>query len=410
MGRLEEVAGEPLRIAIFSPAPPERSGIADYVADLVSIMPPAWEIEIFCDDDGGPRVIADRAPCKPHHLWEGEHARRPFDLNLYQVGNNVAHAYALPYVQRTPGLLTLHDAIVHPSRALATLGRRDPGGYRATAQRCRADIGGDLAHLAAAGLAGPALFWRFPMAEDLVRASRLTVVHGVMLAAWLSAVTGNDNVRSVVHWRRVPDAPSETIAQWRAQRSPDEVPLLGTFGHIGRAHRMHVVLDGLARLATRYEFRFAVVGTVSSGLGLEDRARELGLADRVEWLGGVPPKEFGAALRAVDIGVNLRYPTARSSSGTLQQLLVAGKPVVVSDLIHLRDIPEDCVARVPPAGGSGEAELLAAAIEPWLADPTARERAGMAAGVWAGRTITPEAMAESYVAAVAHALGRRVAA
>ena len=387
-----------------------RSGVADYLGDLVPLLPREWDIDVFVDDDHGPRTVAGRAPCRPHYRWEREHRRRAFDLNLYQVGNNVAHAYMMPYALQRPGLLTLHDAILHPARAIATLGRGDPRGYRAAARRCRADVGGDLAHLAAAGLAGPAVFWRFPLAEDLVRSSSLTVVHGETLAGWLSAVTGNDNVGSVVHWRRVPGAPPETIARWRARHSASDVPLLGTFGHIGREHRVRVILDGLAGLAPRHDFRLAVVGGVSPELGLEVRARDLGLADRVHWLGRVPSEEFGAALRAVDVGLNLRYPSARSSSGTLQQLLVAGKPVVVSDLVHLRDLPDECVARVPPLGGAREAESFAAALEPWLADRAVRERAATAAGAWAGQAITPEGMAESYVAAVARALGEPVAA
>jgi glycosyltransferase involved in cell wall biosynthesis len=46
--------------------------------------------------------------------------------------------------------------------------------------------------------------------------------------------------------------------------------------------------------------------------------------------------------------VNLRYPSAGEMSSTLIQALGAGKPVVITALSNLQEIPHDAVTRVRP--------------------------------------------------------------
>jgi hypothetical protein len=48
---------------------------------------------------------------------------------------------------------------------------------------------------------------------------------------------------------------------------------------------------------------------------------------------------FTACIAAADVGLCLRWPTAREVSGPWLRCLAAGKPTVITDLSHLADVP-----------------------------------------------------------------------
>jgi len=406
-----EVAGRPLRLAMFSPVPPVPSGVSDYVADLLPALPSAWQIDLFVDDGVEPAagLAGGGVAWFPHGQWEDRHAARRYDLNVYQVGNHVVHAYLLERVLRTPGLLVLHDAVLHPARVQHALETGSLDDYRRAARRCRPDVGGALGHLVAGGLAGPGIHFRFPLCEDLVRASRLTVVHGEILAAWLRAAVPGARVRPVAHWRAVARVPRDAVEGWRRRilaatggpGSAGEAVLAGCFGFLGTARRVPRLLEAVAALAPRHDLRLVLTGRADPDLELERRAAALGIAERVVVTGRLEADDFTAVMRAVDLAVNLRWPPARASSGVLHQLLSLGVPTVITDLVHWRDYPAGAVARVPPGPDDLEARRLRQVLDGWISRPEQRARAGEAGRAWARRHVGPGAASTSYAAAVA---------
>ena len=103
---------ETVRIAWFSPVPPDRSGIAAYTAELIPLLAPqVGAIDLY---------HADR------HDFVWRHRREPYDLIVYQLGNSASHDFMWAYLFRYPGLLVLHDAQVHQARALWLLKRLEP--------------------------------------------------------------------------------------------------------------------------------------------------------------------------------------------------------------------------------------------------------------------------------------------
>jgi len=392
------------RLAFFSPVPPARTGIASYVAGLLPLLPDAWEIEIFAAAAGDPLA---GYPVHGLDEWAGRNAELPFDLNVYQVGNSPDHLPVLPHVLETPGLLVLHDVILHPMRVAAFLDRQDLSGYR-EALTGTANAAA-VAEVVAAGLGGPSIYWNFPLSGDLVRASRHTVVHGEMLASWLRAEVPDADIGSVPLWLPVPDADATGIAEWRAKLGASEqTPLLGTFGHLGPEHRVDLVLAALADLAPEHDFRVVLVGSLDPAIeaAVERAASDGVLANRVTATGHVTDADYGALLRAVDLGVNLRYPTARAASGPLAQLLSVGTPAVIHDLVHQRDIPEPAVLRVPTGCCDEERAALRGVVRAWLEDTELRVRAAETAGQFGAANVTPSALAAGYERAVERALGR----
>src|SRR4051812_32736523 len=96
------------RIAFFSPLSPVRSGIADYSDELLPDLSRLANVEAIVADDHPVHQTATPAPVKRLAHYAAKPDR--YDLNVYQIGNNVHHhGYMLPVLRRVPGILVLHD-------------------------------------------------------------------------------------------------------------------------------------------------------------------------------------------------------------------------------------------------------------------------------------------------------------
>src|ERR687883_41463 len=97
-----------MKVAYYSPLPPERSGIADYSALLL----PALERLIDVD-------VVRRGRTRPIAA----------DVALYHVGNDPdAHGWIVDALRRRPGVVVLHDLVLHHLVAGLTNGGKDGGG------------------------------------------------------------------------------------------------------------------------------------------------------------------------------------------------------------------------------------------------------------------------------------------
>ena len=107
--------------------PPERSGIADYSALLLPELSDAERV-----------VVVRRARKQPP---------RGTDVCLYHVGNNPdAHGWIVEALRRTPGVVVLHDFVLHHLVAGLTIGRRDGHGYLDAMEREGGVVGRLLGH------------------------------------------------------------------------------------------------------------------------------------------------------------------------------------------------------------------------------------------------------------------------
>ena len=127
------------RLAFFSPVPPAATGVADYAVDVLSLLVPRYAVDVFHDQAAPER---DRLPADAgvHHHSEFamRQAAQPYDLAIYQMGNGPAHDFVYEPLVRVPGLLVLHDLVLHHARGRMFLDApearayaRDPGSVAA---------------------------------------------------------------------------------------------------------------------------------------------------------------------------------------------------------------------------------------------------------------------------------------
>lgn len=164
-------------------------------------------------------------------------------------------------------------------------------------------------------------------------------------------------------------AASAARREWRQRLGLDNgEPLLGTFGFQTPIKRTDRVLDAMAKPELG-DAHLVVGGEINPQLRLRDQARELGIAERVHFVGFLDYRDFEGAIAACDLCLNLRYPSAGETSASLLRVLAVGRPAVVSDYAYSSELPDEVALKIPL--GDDEVETLAAKVGRLLGD---RER------------------------------------
>jgi len=189
----------------------------------------------------------------------------------------------------------------------------------------------------------------------------------------------------------------ETLTARAADR---RTPTLVTVGHLVPRKRHADVLHALAKLpsATRYE----IVGDGPERGPLEALAAQLGVADRVSFLGQLPPDQARERAWAADLMV---LPSVDEAFGVAYVEAMAGGVSAIG--CAGEDGPEEIaglgggLVRVPPRDPAALAQTLGELIN----DPERRRALGVEARATVERTFTWRACGQATVDAYARALG-----
>jgi glycosyltransferase involved in cell wall biosynthesis len=410
-----------MRIAWFSPLPPHRSGIAAYSAEILGRLG-RHQIDAFIDDGAGLADVAGALPLAGvrilgAHDFPWRHASSPYDAVVYQVGNDSCHDYMWPYLVRYPGLVVLHDAQVHQARASGLIRRLRADDYRAEFRFSHPDADPGIAELVIAGLGG-SLYYHWPMVRVAVESARLVTVHSAWLARELAGQFPGRPIQVVRHGFPdiTRDAPTPPAEIRRRHGIPEHAVVFGSFGRVTPEKQLSRVLMAMAEAAPSSPgIHLMVVGDTPAWFDVAAEARTLGLASRVTVAGYVDDRDLGDYLRAVDVCLNLRWPTGRETSGAWIRCLAAGKPTVISDLAHLGEIPtldlrSMATVCTDPAAGEPIAvsveldhdiHMLRLALAHLARDAGLRARLGAAARRYWAAHASMELMAQDYEAALA---------
>jgi glycosyltransferase involved in cell wall biosynthesis len=276
------------------------------------------------------------------------HRARPFDVIVYQLGNAACHDYMWAYLTRYPGLVVLHDAQLHQSRAKALLVRGRTADLRAEFRFDHPDAPAGVADWIIAGLGNPgAPIW--PFTGVPLAAARAVAVHFPELAAEMRAAHPGLDVHVVRHG--APDLLASTVKDQGPRAKDHGTPnaqlptgagavTFAAFGLVTPEKRVPQILRALGAIrAVVPHARLRLVGDVAPYYDLGADLRAHAVEDVVTVTGWVDDEAFDREIRAADVCLCLRWPTNREASGPWIRALAAGKPAVVNDLAHLVDLP-----------------------------------------------------------------------
>jgi glycosyltransferase involved in cell wall biosynthesis len=367
-----------LKVAFYSPLPPERSGIADYSALLLPALQKRLEVS-----------VVRRGARKPP---------RGTDVALYHVGNNPeAHGWIVDALRRRSGLVVLHDFVLHHLVAGLTLGRGDTESYLDAMQRDAGVIGRLLAHGVVDHLLPPIWEQRaedFPLASVVLDRADGVICHSRYVER-MAREYGYDGPTWVIP---MPAWPSIELG---ARLTPEgRSPIIACLGYLNAAKRVPQLLEAFGRVRHRFPDALLVLaGSVAADLEL-DRGS---LSDGVLLLDHQDERRLWQLLADCDVSVSLRWPTMGETSGMAIRALCLGKPLVVSDVGWFSELPDSVAAKVPV--DEFEVEMLTAVLEVLAGDEIVRMRMSAAASAYVKRDHDLERVADLYLAAVEEGAG-----
>jgi glycosyltransferase involved in cell wall biosynthesis len=380
------------------------SGISDYSFELLPRIAEVADVDVVCPRIGRWRPHPPQAPAGLTVLDPGAfeaHAGR-YDAVVYHLGNNPAHRFVLDEALRRPGIAVFHDFTLHHLTEWTHWEppRRDLRGYReAVGRETGAELGERLASLRGADVYADIERFLWPLNGEVARGARAIVVHNHDAAGRMREIAPDVPVTVIPHHAGSP--PAEVAGVDRAQARewlglPQDAFLVGHFGYVSRPKQPGAVVGGFARVARlRPDAQLLLVGADTSGGALDRLVDRAGVRGRVHAAGYVDLTRFYLFLKAVDAVVNLRYPSAGESSGTVSRALAEGRATIVNDLGSFSEIPDEATLKVEIDGD--QPEEVGAHLIRLAEDHAFRERIERAARRYAETDLDPVRCRDLYV-------------
>jgi glycosyltransferase involved in cell wall biosynthesis len=365
-----------MNVAYYSPLPPSRSGIADYSTLLLAALRERLDVVVA--------TPGKRAPAA--------------DVALYHIGNDPdAHGWIVDALYERPGVVVLHEYVLHHLVAGITIGRGNGRGYLDAMER-ELGVAGRLLALGVLDNLLP-LLWetqpeRFPLSGTILDHATGLIVHSDYVAERARETGYAGPLWRIPHpvWPATPAAPAQDVSG---------EPLIGCFGFLNMNKRIPQLLEAFAALRRAHPgARLLLVGAAGERFDVDRRLERLGLTDGVERIDYVPEDRMWSLMAACDVLVNLRYPTMGETSGSVIRAMSIGKPLIVSDVGWFAELPDDAVLKVPVD------EFEVATLEAALSFAAEHASAlGAAARAYVEREHALPRVADAYVAALEAAAG-----
>ena len=329
-----------VKVAYFSPLPPSTSGIADYSALLLPALERLLDVEVV--RPGRTRPVADA------------------DVAIYHVGNDPdAHGWIVDALRRRPGVVVLHDFVIHHLVAGLTIGRHDGHAYLAAMEREAGVPGRLLGYGVLEGRVPP--LWEvrpeeFPLAGEVLDRATSVIVHSRYVETLVREHGYDGPLHRVAH-------PAWPVPVRRARARRRRAAHRELRAH-QREQARAAAADGVRRVcgARGTARACSLVGSESPGFDLAGRIERTGLDDAgVIREPYVEEERLWALMAACDAIVLLRAPTMGETSGAAIRALSLGKPLVVSDVGWFAELPDEVAIKIP-VGGDEEVQALTAAL------------------------------------------------
>src|SRR6266487_2396859 len=175
------------RIAFFTPLNPIQSGISDYSEELLLKLSEATvsgqpiDVDLFIDRVYKPsnQEITRRFDVLPGRTFGS--AASKYDSIVYQMGNSPAHAYIYDELLRHPGVVVMHEFVLHHLRMWMALNSGKRKAYLSLMKSQHGDEGREAARRVMLGQFPEALF-DYPLSDEVINHAKGVIVHSEYMA------------------------------------------------------------------------------------------------------------------------------------------------------------------------------------------------------------------------------------
>lgn len=387
--------GKP-RLAFVSPLPPDRSGIADYSADLLPALSRHYQIDVVSDL---PQITALWVAENLHQIstQQFDQEAHRYDRILYQIGNSDFHTHMFALLARHPGTVVLHDFFLSGLFNYLEATGAWPEVFQKNLYRSHG-----YPALCLYGRQGAeAALWAYPCnAETLKRAQGIIVhsAHSLRLAHDFYGAPMPERWTQIPLLRTIPVIGDKATARTQLQL-PADAFVICSFGMLDQTKLNHQLLEAWlgSSLAKRADCVLVFVGDCPNAdyrKKLQDLLKSAGdSAARVSITGFADEATYRLYLTAADLGVQLRSRSRGETSAAMADCLVYGLPLLVNANGAAAEIPADIAEKLPD---EFTMPALKAALERLFADAALRGALRERSLAYTRATIAPEPIAQRY--------------
>ncbi len=387
------------RLAFVSPLPPERSGIADYSAELLPHLARHYDIDVVVAQDTVSDPWVNGCCAVRSAAWFLANAHQ-YDRVLYHFGNSAFHEYMFNLLRRVPGVVVLHDFFLSGIQS-----HREGLGFAAHALTRELMQGHGYAAVARryASTDLTAVVYDYPCSFSVIRQAAGVIVHSphsqVLARQWYGPDTDRD-------WTLIPLLRQPAQGNRRAQARErlgiaTDVFLVCSFGLLGPTKQNHRLVDAwlASPLAANATCRLVFVGqNHPAGYGRDLARNVAGRGQgRIEITGWTTAQQFNDYLDAADLAVQLRSISRGETSAAVLDCMNHGVATIVNANGSMAYLPPDAVHLLPDEFDDA---LLAGALHSLWADPAQRAALGARARAFVHREHDPAACAAAYAGAI----------
>lgn len=374
---------ECLKLAYVSPLPPERSGIADYSAELLPELAKHYKIEAIVAQDSVVDPWINENLVIRTVQWFVENSDY-YDRVVYHFGNSVFHHHMFDLLEKVPGVVVLHDFFL--SDALAQMEAHG------LSKKCWANelykAHGYKALYEHAYTADPKnIISKYPCSLSVIQKSLGVIVHSSyslrLTESWFGGELHDWTVIPLMRGRRSKE--SKAFARRKLGISNDAF-LVCTFGMLGETKFNDRLLEAWlnSSLSGNENCCLVFVGENdhgSYGLDLLTSIKDSKCSDRINITGWTSQEVFCDYLSAADVGVQLRGKSRGETSAAVLDCMNYGLPTIINANGSMADIDDKAVWKLPD---DFTCEQLISGLEALYQDKHARQKIG----AYASNTIT----------------------
>jgi glycosyltransferase involved in cell wall biosynthesis len=360
-------------VALVSPLPPQRSGVADYSARLLEELSRRCDVDAFVT----PSPQAERTTYGPRvfdaeSLELAERISSGYTNVVYCIGNSEHHLTTLTLLRRRPGVVIAHDVRLtglyqaaswsgepYESRRFGEIVRAMYGPHRF--QNVDEDGAWTLEEFDRAGLF---------MTREVIERSERFLVHSEH-----AAQIARNEASPDMAWK-VAVLPFAAPPPRKDRRNDPQRPIVATFGHAHPSKQHAKIVEAFRSVLDVHPSAIlGIVGPIYPELELELREQiaRLGLDANVVITGGVDDRRYQRWLDIASVAVQLRAVSNGESSATVNDCLAAGIPTLVTAIGSGIELPDHTVVKVEKDISPLE---LGATISTLLLDDPLRQRLG----------------------------------
>lgn len=382
------------RLAFVSPMPPERTGIADYSAELLPALSEYYNIELV--------VLQDQVV----HAWSNQNIGihdvawlkanvKDIDRVVYQMGNSPFHSHMLALLEEIPGTVVLHDFFMSGLMAWS----EQHAGVRHAWTKALYEAHGYKAVQARFQDAKQAKH-DYPVNWHILQHAQEVIVHSNyslnLVEQWYGS--GFSDSWSVIPHLRSPAGKLEKNRARKQLGFKDEDFVICSFGFLDASKLNHQLLAAWLNSALANDERCHLVFVGENeggnyGASLLQSIRNSRCAKRIKITGFASPENFESYLMAADLAVQLRSASRGETSGTVLDCMNHSLPVIVNANGSMAELDAEAFWKLPDKFEDVE---LIEALETLWGDPEKRRSLGEYARLVIHNNHSPQECARRY--------------